>query len=209
MIWTFKVAGSKRGVTALQMDMKIPGLPVDILAQALQESKTGRATILEHMESILSAPRADISQFAPQVETLMIPVKKIKDVIGKGGEVIQGLVAQTNCQIDINDDGQVLIFSPNRADLKQAIERIKELTASPEVGRIYHDRPVVKVTDYGLFINIVGDKDGMVHVSEISNRRVNHPSDHFKTGDKVTVKLVAIDDQGRLNLSIKRVTLAP
>ena len=202
----FKVTGTAKGITALQMDMKVPGLEVDILKQALEAAEVGRATILSHMLSVIDKPRSSLSQNAPQVLSMMIPTDKIRDVIGKGGETIQGLVAETNSQIDINDDGRVLIFSPDLANLKKAEARIAEITAEPEVGRIYPDRPVVKVADFGAFVNILPGRDGMVHVSEITDHRVEHPGDILKVGDRVTVKLVAIDDRGRLNLSIRKAT---
>lgn len=202
----FKVTGTAKGITACQMDMKVPGLPIDILSQALEAATTGRAKILDHMLEVLDGPRKDLSRHAPQVVSLMIPVDRIRDVIGKGGETIQGLVAETNSQIDVKDDGQVLIFSPDMDNLEKAKARIVELTADPEVGRIYPDRPVVKVADFGAFVNILPGRDGMVHVSEITEHRLDHPGDVLKVGDLVTVKLVAIDDRGRLNLSIRRAT---
>ncbi len=204
----FKLAGTTKGLTACQMDMKVPGLPISVLATALEAAVPGRQQILKHMASILDQPRADLSPHAPRVVSLIIPVGKIRDVIGKGGETIQGLVAETNSQIDVKDDGQILIFSPDQANLELAKRRITEITADPEVGHVYPDRPVVKVTDYGAFINILPGRDGMVHVSEIADGRVDHPSDILKVGDRVTVKLVAIDDRGRLNLSIRQATKA-
>ena len=200
----FKVTGTAKGITACQMDMKVPGLPVDILAQALEAATAGRAKILDHMLSVIGQPKDDLSPHAPRVISLMIPTDKIRNVIGKGGETIQGLVAETNSQIDVKDDGQVLIFSPDLANLEKAKARILELTANPEVGKIYVDRPVVKVADFGAFINILPGRDGMVHVSEINDQRVEHPGDILKVGDLVTVKLVSIDDRGRLSLSIRQ-----
>ena len=200
----FKVAGTASGITAIQMDMKVPGVQPEILETALMVANQGRQQILEHMATVLDGPRPELNQYAPQVDSLMIAVEKIKDVIGKGGETIQGIVAATGAQIDIEDDGQVLIFSPNRESLKAARDRIKELTAEPEVGKIYRQRPVVKVADFGAFVNIIPGRDGMVHVSEISHQRVNNPSDYLKVNDLVDVKLLAIDDRGRLSLSIRR-----
>ena len=200
----FKIAGTAAGITACQMDMKVPGLPISVLTTALEAAGAGRQQILSHMSDILAKPRAELSSHAPQVISLMIPVDKIRDVIGKGGETIQGLVAESNSQIDVKDDGQVLIFSPDRANLELAKRRITELTADPEVGKVYTDRPVVKVADFGAFINILPGRDGMVHVSEIASQRIDHPGDVLKVGDRVNVKLIAIDDRGRLNLSIRR-----
>lgn len=200
----FKITGTADGITALQMDMKVAGLPVEILATALAAARKGRATVLNHMLGILDKPRAELNASAPRVEKLTIPVNKIRDVIGKGGETIHALVAETGAQIDVKDDGTVLVFAHDQEGGKKAVERIKDLTQEPEVGRIYYDRPVVKVADFGVFVNIINGQDGMVHVSEINEHHVRHPSDVLKEGDKVNVKLMAIDDQGRLNLSIKK-----
>ena len=200
----FKVAGTAAGITALQMDMKVPGLPPAILVQALKEARTGRESILRHMLGVLEGPRAELSELAPRVESLKIPVNRIKDVIGKGGETIHALTDSTGAQIDVKDDGTVLIFSHDAAALREAVRQIRELTEEPEVGRIYRDRPVVKIMDFGAFVQILPGQDGLVHVSEISDRHVRHPSDVLKEGDKVSVQLVAIDEQGRLNLSMKR-----
>ncbi len=200
----FKITGTADGITALQMDMKVAGLPVEVLGQALMAARKGRAIVLDHMLGILDKPRDDMNANAPRVVRLTIPVNKIRDVIGKGGETIHALVAETGAQIDVKDDGTVLVFSHDQEGGKKAVERIKNLTQEPEVGRIYYDRPVVKVADFGVFVNIINGQDGMVHVSEINEDHVRHPSDVLKEGDKVNVKLMAIDDQGRLNLSIKK-----
>ena len=201
----FKVAGTAAGITALQMDMKVAGLPPAILTQALEAARTGRETILTHMLSVIDKPRPEMSELAPRVESIQIAVNKIRDVIGKGGETIHALTDETGTQIDVKDDGTILIFSHDAAALREAVRRIRELTEEPEVGRIYHDRPVVKIMDFGAFVQILPGQDGLVHVSEISDRHVRHPSDVLKEGDKVSVQLIAIDDQGRLNLSMKRV----
>ena len=201
----FKVAGTAAGITALQMDMKVPGLPPAILAQALREATTGRAFILKHMLDIIDKPRAELSELAPRVESLKIPVNRIKDVIGKGGETIHALTDETGAQIDVKDDGTILIFSHDAAALREAVRQIRALTEEPEVGRVYRDRPVVKITDFGAFVQVLPGQDGLVHVSEINDSHVRHPSDVLKEGDKVSVQLIAIDDQGRLSLSMKRV----
>ena len=181
----FKIAGSPVGITALQMDMKVAGLSPEILVQALKEARTGREFILKHMLSIIERPRTELSELAPRVETLKIAVNKIKDVIGKGGETIHALTADTGAQIDVKDDGTILIFAHEAASLREALRQIKALTEDPEVGSIYHDRPVVKVADFGVFVQIVPGQDGLVHVSEISADHVRHPSDVLKEGDKV------------------------
>lgn len=199
----FKVAGTAKGITALQMDMKVHGLPVSVLKQALTEGKEGRAYILAHMLTTLSDPRKELSPYAPRVETITINPEKIREVIGKGGETIQKIVAETGAEIDIKDDGTVMIASPDGKSIEAAKQWIQTIVEEPEVGRIYTDKPVVSVMDFGAFVQILPGKDGLVHVSEMSEERVEKPSDVVKEGDKVTVKLVAIDDRGRLQLSMK------
>jgi polyribonucleotide nucleotidyltransferase len=199
----FKVAGTAKGITALQMDMKVHGLPVDVLRQALEKGQTGRAAILEHMLTTIAEPREEMSPYAPRVESIKINPDKIREIIGKGGEVIQKITAETGTEIDIKDDGTVMIASPDGASIQAAKDWIAGIVEEPEVGKIYENVPVVNVMDFGAFVQIMPGKDGLVHVSEMSEERVNHPSDVVKEGDKVTVKLVAIDDRGRLQLSMK------
>lgn len=198
----FKVTGTAKGITALQMDMKVHGLPVEVLKQALLQGKDGRAHILEHMLSVISQPK-DMSPYAPRVESIQINPDKIREVIGKGGETIQRIVAETGADIDIKDDGTVMIASPNGESIAAAKQMISDIVAEPEVGAIYRDKPVVSVMDFGAFVQIMPGKDGLVHISELSDERVAKTSDVVKEGDKVTVKLVAIDDRGRLQLSMK------
>lgn len=199
----FKVTGTTEGITALQMDMKVHGLPISVLEQALTEGKVGRAHILEHMISTIAEPKAEMSPYAPRVESIQINPDKIREVIGKGGEMIQKITAETGTEIDIKDDGTVMIASPDKAKIDAAIQWVKSITEDPEVGGIYKDKPVVSVMDFGAFVQIMPGKDGLVHVSELSEERVEKVSDVVKEGDKVTVKLVAIDDRGRLQLSMK------
>jgi polyribonucleotide nucleotidyltransferase len=199
----FKVTGTKNGVTALQMDMKVHGLPVATLKRALEQGKQGRAFILEHMIGTMDAPRAELSEYAPRVQSISINPDKIREVIGKGGETIQKITAETGTEIDIKEDGTIMISSPDKTHIDAAIEWIKGITEDPEVGGIYYDKPIVSVLDFGVFVQILPGKDGLVHVSEISEERIEKPSDVLKEGDKVTVKLVAIDDRGRLQLSMK------
>ncbi len=199
----FKVTGTSKGITALQMDMKVHGLPVETLKSALEQGKVGRAFILEHMVGTLAEPRAEMSPYAPRVESISINPDKIREIIGKGGETIQKITAETGTEIDIRDDGTVMISSPDKSHIDAAIQWIKGITEDPEVGAIYYDKPVVSVLDFGAFVQIMPGKDGLVHVSEISEERTEKPSDKLKEGDKVTVKLVAIDDRGRLQLSMK------
>ena len=199
----FKVTGTTNGITALQMDMKVHGLPVAILKETLVQGRAGRAHILEHMMTTIAEPRADMSPYAPRVETIQINPDKIREVIGKGGEVIQKITAETGTTIDIKDDGMIMIASPNGDSIEAAKQWIRMITEDPEVGAIYKDRPVVSVLDFGAFVQIMPGKDGLVHVSEISEERVEKTSDVLKEGDKVTVKLIAIDERGRLQLSMK------
>jgi len=199
----FKVAGTEKGITALQMDMKVHGLDVSILKEALMKGRDGRNAILKHMLTTLDAPRKELSPFAPRVESITIKPEKIREIIGKGGETIQKITAETGTEIDIKDDGLVMISSPDASSIAAAKQWIENIVAEPEVGRIYKDVPVVSVMDFGAFVQILPGKDGLVHVSEMSEERVSKPSDVVSEGDKVTVKLVAIDDRGRLQLSMK------
>lgn len=199
----FKVAGSEKGITAMQMDMKVHGLKPETLKKALAQAKEGRAFILQHMLTTLAEPRKEMSPYAPRVETIKINPDKIREVIGKGGEVIQKITAETGTDIDIQDDGTVMIASPDKAKIDAAKQWIESITAEPEVGKIYENVPVVSVLDFGAFVQILPGKDGLVHVSEISEERTEKVSDKLHEGDRVTVKLVAIDDRGRLQLSIK------
>jgi polyribonucleotide nucleotidyltransferase len=199
----FKTAGTSKGITALQMDMKVHGLSVDLLKKALLQGKEGRAHILEHMLTTMAEPRKELSPYAPRVESIKINPDKIREVIGKGGEVIQKITAETGAEIDIKDDGTIMIASPDGDSIQKAKDWIASIVEEPEVGKIYFDKPVVSVMDFGAFVQIMPGKDGLVHVSEMKEERVNKPSDVVKEGDKVTVKLVAVDDRGRLQLSMK------
>ncbi len=200
----FKVAGTKNGITALQMDMKVHGLPIDVLKKALEQGKTGRAEILKHMLTTLDGPRKEMSAYAPRVEAIQINPDKIREVIGKGGETIQKITGETGTEIDIKDDGTIMIASPDLAKIQAAKDMINMITAEPEVGKIYENVPVVNVMDFGAFVQIMPGKDGLVHVSEMAEERVEKPSDVVKEGDIVTVKLVSIDERGRLQLSMKQ-----
>jgi polyribonucleotide nucleotidyltransferase len=202
----FKVTGTSKGITALQMDMKVHGLPVSTLAKALEQGKEGRVHILAHMLETMPEPRKEMSPYAPRVESIMINPDKIREIIGKGGETIQKITGETGTEIDIIDDGTVMIASPDKDKIEAAKQWILSIVEDPEVGKIYVDKPVVSVLDFGAFVQIMPGKDGLVHVSEMSEERVNKPSDIVKEGDLVTVKLVAIDDRGRLQLSMKAAT---
>jgi polyribonucleotide nucleotidyltransferase len=199
----FKTAGTSKGITALQMDMKVHGLPVETLKRALLQGKEGRAFILVHMLTTIAEPHKEMSPYAPRVEAIHINPDKIREVIGKGGETIQKITAETGAEIDIKEDGTIMIASPNGESIEKAIQWIQSITEEPEIGKIYKNVPVVSVMDFGAFVQIVPGKDGLVHVSEMSEERVEKPSDVVKEGDRVNVKLVAIDDRGRLQLSMK------
>jgi polyribonucleotide nucleotidyltransferase len=198
----FKVTGTVNGITALQMDMKVHGLPVEVLREALEKGKVGRAKILEHMISIISEPRAALSEYAPRIEKLMINPEKIGAIIGKGGEMINKITSETGAEIDIKDDGLVTVAAVNTEAIEKALTWIKGLVEEPEVGKIYNGK-VVKVMDFGAFVNFMPGTDGMVHISELAEGRVEKVTDVVNEGDEVQVKLMAIDDRGRMNLSIK------
>lgn len=198
----FKVTGTENGITALQMDMKVHGLPVDILAGVLKQSKPGRAFILKHMLEILSEPRKAISKYAPRIEKIMINPDKIGAVIGKGGDVIKSITAETGAQIDIAEDGLITVAAVDTDSINRAIDWIKGLTEEPEVGTIY-DGKVVSIKDFGAFVNILPGIDGMVHISELADKRIEKVTDVLSEGQIVKVKLIGIDDRGRLSLSIK------
>lgn len=200
----FKVTGTENGITALQMDMKVHGLPVDILRQALEKAKPGRAFILQHMLSTLAAPRLSISPYAPRIEKIKINPEKIGAVIGKGGEVINKITAETGAEIDIKEDGLITVSAKDTANIEKAINWIKSLTEEPEVGKIY-DGKVVSIKDFGAFVNIMPGIDGMVHISQLSDQRVEKVTDVLKEGQMVKVKLTGIDERGRLSLSMKDV----
>jgi len=200
----FKVTGTTDGITALQMDMKVHGLPTAILAKALAQAKDGRAFILESMLKTLPQPRKEMSPYAPRVETMNINPEKIRDVIGKGGETINKIIAETGAEIDIKDDGLIYISSPDKKSIDATRAMIEVYTAEPEVGKVYPSSKVVKIMDFGAFVEIMPGVEGLVHVSEMAETRTNHPSDLVKEGDIVSVKLLAIDDRGRLVLSMKQ-----
>lgn len=199
----FKTAGTSKGITALQMDMKVHGLPVEVLREALLKGKVGRAHILEHMLTTMSEPRIEMSPYAPRVEAIQINPDKIREIIGKGGETINRIVSESGAEIDIKDDGTVMISSPDQKSIEAAKQLIRNIVAEPEVGTIYDDCRVVSVLDFGAFVEILPGKEGLVHVSEMKEERVNKPSDVVSEGDRVTVKLLGIDDRGRLQLSMK------
>ncbi|MFC2370065.1 MAG: polyribonucleotide nucleotidyltransferase [Candidatus Saccharimonas sp.] len=198
----FKVTGTAKGITALQMDMKVHGLPVAVLRQAIEQSKAGRAFILDHMLSILPEPRETLSPYAPRIEKLKIDPDKIGAVIGKGGEVINKITSETGAEVDIKEDGLITIASPNGESIEKALNWIKSLVEEPEVGKIYQGK-VVSIKDFGAFVNILPGIDGMLHISQLSDKRVGKVTDVLKEGQTVRVKLTEIDNRGRLSLTMK------
>ena len=200
----FKVAGTKDGITALQMDIKINGITKEIMQVALAQAKEGRLHILGLMNQIISQPRSELSEYAPRYVTFKINPERIRDVIGKGGATIRALTEETGTSIDITDDGTVKIASVDKAAGLEARRRIEEITADVEVGRVYEGK-ISKLMDFGAFVTILPGKDGLVHISQISDDRVENVSDKLTEGEIVKVKVLEIDKQGRVRLSMKAV----
>jgi polyribonucleotide nucleotidyltransferase len=198
----FKVAGTERGVTSLQMDIKISGITEEIMRIALGQAKDGRMHILGEMSTAITSARAELGEHAPRIEVFSIPVDKIREVIGSGGKVIREIVEKTGAKIDISDDGTVKVASAKAESIKAAINWIKSIASDPEVGHIY-EGTVVKVMDFGAFVNFFGAKDGLVHISQLAQRRVQKTTDVVKEGDKVKVKLLGFDERGKVRLSMK------
>lgn len=198
----FKVAGTREGITALQMDIKIDGITSQILEEALTQARKARIEILDHMESVIAEPRAELSQYAPKIEMMQIKPDKIKVVIGKGGDTINGIIEETGVKIDIDQDGNVSIASADMAMIQRAKEIIEELTHEVKAGEIY-EGTVKRIEKFGAFVEIIKGKDGLVHISELANERVRQVEDVLAIGDKVQVKVIEIDKQGRINLSRK------
>ena len=202
----FKVAGTRSGVTALQMDIKITGVTREIMEQALAQARVGRLHILDVMESSIAAPRGEMSRYAPRLYTLVIAKEKIRDVIGPGGKTIRSIIEETGCQIEIGDDGKVVIASPDEPAARRAIQMIERLTEVPEVGKVYTGT-VRRVEAYGAFVEIMPGTDGLVHISELAPYRVREVSDLVKEGDEMTVKVINIDEGGKVRLSRKAVIM--
>ena len=198
----FKVAGTKDGITALQMDIKIQGITEQILTEALTQANQARMEILEELTSTIAAPREELSQYAPKIEMIQIEPAKIKDVIGKGGDTINGIIDETGVKIDIDQDGKVSIASADAEMIKKAIKIIEDLTKEVKVGEVYLGK-VVRIEKFGAFVNLIKGKDGLVHISQLANDRVNKVEDVVKLGDEILVKVTEIDKQGRVNLSRK------
>jgi len=200
----FKVAGTSEGVTALQMDIKINGITEEIMEKALEQAHQARLHILGEMAKVISQPRATLSEKAPSMHTLKVPSEKIRDIIGKGGATIRGLCEATGASIDIDDDGTVRVYADNQAAAQDAIDRIQEITAEVEVGRIYKGK-VERIVDFGAFVNILPGKDGLVHISQIADRRIANVTDELSEGQEVMVKVLDVDARGRVKLSMKDV----
>ena len=198
----FKVTGTTEGITALQMDMKVHGLPVSVLSEAIKKAHEGRMFIMDHMLSIIDAPRKELSPYAPRIEKLIVSPDKIGNIIGKGGETINKITSETGATVDIDDSGLVTIASSDGATIEKALNWVKSLVEEPEPGKIY-EGTVVSIKDFGAFVNILPGIDGMLHISQISKERINKVDDVLKVGQKVKVRLDAIDDKGRLSLSMK------
>ncbi len=201
----FKVAGTKDGVTALQMDIKTDGITREIMQNALTDAHAARIHLLNIMHKAIPAPRENLSPYAPRVVTIKVPANKVKEVIGKGGFNVRSIQADTNSQIDIEDDGTVKISASSEFSANEAIKRIQDLLVEVEVGHDY-DGTVVRITDFGAFVNILPGRDGLVHISQITEDRVENVNDYLRVGDTVRVRVLDIDNTGRIRLSIKAIT---
>jgi polyribonucleotide nucleotidyltransferase len=197
----FKVAGTRKGITALQMDIKIGGLTREILQQAMEQARRGRLFLLDKMDAVIDGPRTERSQYAPRIETIMIPTDKIRDLIGKGGATIRGIIEQTGAKIDVDDSGKVSVASSDSEGLKKALEIIGNITAVPEIGKVYLGK-VVRLAEFGAFVELFPGTDGLLHISEIAEHRVKEVKDELREGDQVMVKVLAIEGN-RIKLSRK------
>jgi polyribonucleotide nucleotidyltransferase len=198
----FKVAGTATGITALQMDIKVSGITMEIMRKALEQARQGRLFILDKMLQTIAASRTNVSAYAPRIVTIRIPVDKIRDVIGPGGKMIRSIIERTGVKIDVEDDGRVNVASADEASAQKAITIIQELTATPELNKTYMGK-VQRITDFGAFVEIMTGVDGLLHVSEIAHYRVKDVRDELKEGDQVMVKVINIDPSGKIRLSRK------
>jgi len=201
----FKVAGSAEGITALQMDIKIEGINEEIMQIALAQAKEGRNFILGEMNKVISKPRAEMSKYAPRLVTVKIHPDKIRDVIGKGGVTIRAITEQTGCTIDIADDGTITIASVNKEAADDARKRIEQITADIEPGQVFEGK-VIKIMNFGAFVTLTPGRDGLVHISQLSDERVENVTDVVSEGQLVKVKVLEVDKQGRIRLSMKAVS---
>ncbi|NLN42453.1 MAG: polyribonucleotide nucleotidyltransferase, partial [Clostridiales bacterium] len=204
----FKVAGTEKGITAIQMDIKIKGIDKEILSAALAAAREGRMFIMQKMLECISEPRKELSPYAPKIISTTIDPEKIRDVIGPGGKVINGIIAETGVKIEIEDDGHVFVYSPNQEDAQKAIEMVENIAKEVEVGEIYQGK-VMRIANFGAFVELLPGKEGLVHISKLSHDRVAKVEDVVKVGDEITVKVTDIDEQGRINLSRKDVLPPP
>ena len=203
----FKVAGTEAGVTSLQMDIKITSITFDIMRTALDQAREGRLHILGEMAKALTGHRGDVAQTAPRITIMNVPKEKIREVIGTGGKIIREIVEQTKCKIDIDDDGTIKIAAVDQDQAQKAIDWIRGIVAEPEIGVIYNGK-VVKTADFGAFVNFLGSKDGLVHISELTQGRVGKTTDVVNQGDAVKVKVIGFDDRGKVKLSMRVVDQA-
>jgi polyribonucleotide nucleotidyltransferase len=201
----FKVTGTRKGITAVQVDIKIKGLSYELIKQALEQAREGRNFILDKMEAVIAQPRPDLSPYAPRVISFKIDKEKIGTVIGPGGKMIRSIIEETGVQIDIEDDGTVLITTADPEAAKKAKARIDELTFEPKAGDVFKGK-VDRIMNFGAFVPLPGGKDGLIHISQLADRRVAKVEDVVKMGQDVIVKVVEIDDMGRINLTLKGVT---
>jgi polyribonucleotide nucleotidyltransferase len=199
----FKVAGTKDGITAVQMDLKVKGISYEVLVEAFDKAKKARLAILDNMNKTISEPEKELSPNAPRIVTVMVKVDKIRDVIGPGGKMIRKIIAETGAEINIEDDGACQIASDNKESLDRAVEWIKGITAEPEIGKVY-DATIVKIMPFGAFCEFMPGKEGLIHVSELSGKYVKEVTEVVKEGQEVRIKVIGIDDQGRVKLSMKQ-----
>ena len=200
----FKVAGTENGITSLQMDIKVDGITDDIMKESLSKAHTARLHILKEMNKAIKKSRTDTKSNAPQIEKMKIDKSKIREVIGSGGKVIKDICEKSGAKVEIDDDGIITVFASKASESKIAIEMINDIVAEPEVGKIYEGK-VVKTTDFGAFVNFMGSRDGLVHISQLKDERVEKTTDVVKEGDQVKVKVIGVDDRGKVKLSIKDV----
>jgi len=198
----FKVAGTKKGITGIQVDIKVLGLSDEIVSKALFQAKQAREAILDIMEKTINKPSEEVSPYAPKIHILTIPVSKIRDLIGPGGKIIKGIIETTKAKINVSDDGTVVVSGPNHEAVNQALEAIACITAEVEVGKIYMGK-VLRIMNFGAFVEVMPGREGLVHISQLSSERVNRVEDVVSEGDELLVKLMEIDNQGRLNFSHK------
>jgi polyribonucleotide nucleotidyltransferase len=198
----FKVAGTREGITSLQMDIKVPGITEEIMRKAIAQASAGRLHILDEMDKAIDGARTELGEYAPKIETIKIATDKIREVIGSGGKVIREIVEKTGAKVDIGDDGTIKIAASEQSKIDAARDWIKSIASEPEVGAIYTGK-VVKVVDFGAFVNFFGAKDGLVHISQLAPRKVAKVSDVVNEGDQVKVKFLGFDDRGKTKLSMK------